>query len=77
VSILSLCFSEYYINHEDYLYDTSEVGWVEGGWVVIDVRDVYVDHHGGGHGWDSTVQSSDGQRVAGNLEGQTQRIYIL
>ena len=54
-----------------YLYDSSEVGRGEGGRVVIDVRDVYVDHHGGGHGGDSTIQSSDGQRVAGNLEGKT------
>ena len=38
-----------------YLCDSSEIGRREDGWVVIDVRDIYVDHHGGGHGWDSTI----------------------
>lgn len=69
---MSLCLREYHVIYQDYLYDSGEVGWGEGGRVVIDVRDVYIDHHGGRHGWDSTIQSSDGQRVAGNLDGQSQ-----
>lgn len=53
--------SEHKVEHHVYLYDSSEVGWGEGRGVVIDVRDIYVDHHSGGHGWGSTVKGSDGQ----------------
>lgn len=56
------CFaSELPVNHQVYLYDSREVSWGEGGRVVVDVRDVNVDHDGGGQWWDSTVQSSDSQ----------------
>lgn len=68
--------SEHHVNRQVYLYDSSEVGRGEGGRVVIYVRDVYIDHHSGRHWWDSTIQSSDRQWVAGNLEGQIQwKIY--
>lgn len=51
-----------------HLYDSSEVCGGEGGGVVIDVRDFDVDQCGSGHRWSSSIHSSDGQRVTGNLK---------
>lgn len=44
-----------------YLYDGGEVGRGEGRRIIVHIRDVDVDQRGGGHRWNSTVQSSDGQ----------------
>lgn len=62
-----------YDNCHMYLYDSSKVCRGEGWWVIINVRDVYIDHHSRGHGWDSTIHSTDDQRVAGDLEEHTEK----